>query len=273
MLASWVLDDRGDIWPEASRNLGLALNTDRSAKELTNFLIKQMGFLVMREYPGRNELMLDPAIVSPVALTAIFCWGADRRFLPTSWIDVTTPKLARVFTSALTLHNQIGALIERRTPRPNFECFEQEVRISPFGAHCKLATEISRSELHVVRKLDLLEEVLGQHLIWAERTDVGDFAMTHATAKAASYDPEFCTNSQTKSFREASDRRFGAWTADHFKSIRYDYAPSSTSISAEVAFHKRPKQRYFYDRLIIPTASSTGRDALLIAVNNLRGFG
>jgi hypothetical protein len=272
MLSSWVLDDHGDIWPEASRNLGLALQTERSAKELTDFLVRQMGFVVIREFQGRNELLLDPEIVSPVALTAIFCWGADRRFQPTAWVDVKTPKLARVFTTMLALHNQVGALVERRTPRPDFELFEQDVNDSAFSAACRLATRICRSDLHIVHKLDLLEDVVGQHLIWAERADNGDFAMTHATTAATAYDPEFCATDRTKTFREASDRRYGTWTADQFLDIYQADVAQCASISALIRFNNRPERRYFYDRLVIPAASSTGRGALLIAVKGVRSF-
>jgi hypothetical protein len=269
MLASWVLDDRGDIWPEASRNLGLALQTERSARALTDFLVRQMGFIVIREYQGRNELLLDPEIVSPVALTAIFCWGADRRFQPTSWVDVKTPKLARVFTNMLGLHNQVGALVERRTPRPDFELLPTEITRSSFNANLQTTVEICRSDMPVKQKLEMIETIFRGRYLLAARHESGDYHIGEAGGYYTQHYSDFSARSIGQSFRNCADSRYGDWTADQFRLISGEDRPTTASINARILFDGRERTRVFYERLIVPFKSSYGRDTLLIASNGV----
>jgi hypothetical protein len=263
MRASWVLDDRGDVWSEASRNLGLSLHTNRGGSDLTNFLVAQMGFVVVREHPGWVEIKFDPDTASPVSLTSIFYWAGDRAFLPTSVVAPGETKVARVFQRKIDLDNYVGGLIERKTKRPDYERHQIDLSMTPFKSDWQIATELCRADLPTKAKIDVLQKILGDRFYWCERGENGDYEIVQRARFMLERDANF-QSLQRPTFRAAYDRKFGAWSADQLKAIAGDDLPMAESLSVAIEFSDRPRQRLRYERMIVPTRTSTGGDALLI---------
>lgn len=267
MLSSWVVDDQGEAWPEASRNLGLALQTRRQGADLTDFLVHQMGFVVVREYANRYEVKSCLETTSPVALTALFLWFQQRALRPVVYTDVADTKINRVLRDKKSLNAYLNALIEARSRRPDFVADRIEIDLSPFSASWQRCTDLCRADIPLQRKFELIEQ-LHQHFTFAERDENGEYVVTYASGVARDYDPAFLSRDHG-TFAEASDRAFGKWSADHFRRLNVGTDPFAESVGAVATFHARPRQRYFYNRLIVPITVSPGRDALLITVANV----
>lgn len=267
MSASWVLDDQGECWSATSRSLGAALHTRRQGAELTDFLVRQMGFVLVRAFPSHYELTYNAAIASPVALTSLFYWFADRPFRPTTCISPEATKVAAVFRTPLALFNHLGALIETRSPRPAYERFALDLDRSAFAPIWRAVAEICRTDMPLRDKLMLLDAMSAGDILVVERAANGDYELVRPSNAMAERDPDLCQRDHDRTLRDAFDRDFGAWTADQLMDVKSADAPFAEGISAQIAFKNYARRRYFYDRLVVPMVGSTGADALLIAVN------
>ena len=57
MRGNWIIDERGDVWPEDDQALLRTLCTERNGSALTHFMLTQLGFVAVREYEAnRNPL-------------------------------------------------------------------------------------------------------------------------------------------------------------------------------------------------------------------------
>jgi hypothetical protein len=267
MRGHWIIDSYGDVWSEHDPDLSRSLNTRRTGAGLTEFLVCQMGYVAIREFATRTEILFDPAVVSSVALTQYYYWAADRQFRLTTCVDAANPCVSTMFHKPLALHNFIGAAIEARTPRPDFAQQAIEVDQSSFATRWRAALDICSAPMDAPLKLNIIENLFSGHFVMAERGADGDYLMTHAGVTLKGYDMGFMANLQGRSFRAAADKSYGDWTAERYRGIRSTDAPITESVSALIAFRDRGRKRYFYERLIIPMASRSGADALLIAVN------
>ena len=73
-----VFDDTGEIWDAASRSLGEALHASLSGDELLRYVVRNLGFVTATEGDSSVRLRLRPAVVSPIALSALLYWLHDR---------------------------------------------------------------------------------------------------------------------------------------------------------------------------------------------------
>ena len=181
---------------------------------------------------------------------------------------MANPAVSTVFHTALMLHNHLGRVIEARTPRPDFIQDAIDLERSPFMNRLQAVVEICSADIEAPLKLNIVENLFGGHVVMAERGIDGDYLFTHAGRKLRTYDRSLMSALQGRSFRHPDDKQFGTWTANRYKDIHGGDAPIAESVSALITFRDRVRQRYYYDRLIVPMIARSGADALLIAVNH-----
>jgi hypothetical protein len=268
MRGTWIIDDRGQVWSETDPAFKRMLCTERSGAALTNFLLSQMGFVAVREHDKRTEILFDPACVSSIALTEYFYWSADRVFRATSCVDVGNAAVSAAFFKPLDLYNHLGRVIEMRTPRPDFTQDMIDLNRSSFRERWRAAVEVCATDIAPMLKLNIIEDMFSGHVVLAERGSDGDYVFANACHRFHGYDSSLWSTLQGRSFRQAEDKLFGDWTANYYRGIDGRDAPIAESVSALIAFQSRGRQRYYYDRLIIPMVTRSGADALLIAVNH-----
>jgi hypothetical protein len=169
MRICWLVDERGRVWPEHDPALPRELGTSRRGPALTDFLVKQMGYVAINERAGLTEIIFDPAGVSTIALTEYFYWAADRTFQTTGCVDARNPCITELFHTPLTLQNHLGRIIEARTPCPDFAELAAETDRTSFTDTWQAATEIFASSIEMPLKLNIIEDLLRGYFLAAEQ--------------------------------------------------------------------------------------------------------
>ena len=77
-MRSVIFDDRGELWDARSRRLAYDLNASIGGEELLNYAVRNLGFVAVKEIGGSVRISLRPAVVSPIAFSALLYWLHDR---------------------------------------------------------------------------------------------------------------------------------------------------------------------------------------------------
>ena len=78
IMRSILFDDHGDIWDAGSRRLADDLHASIHGEELVEFAIRNLGFVAAKDARGSLRISLRPAVVSPIAFSALLYWLHDR---------------------------------------------------------------------------------------------------------------------------------------------------------------------------------------------------
>lgn len=79
MSRAWVFADDGSVWPDGHPSLADELGTRRMGSSLTDFVVRNMGFVRLEERVGAPQLRYSPLTVSTAALDRVLGWLDGRR--------------------------------------------------------------------------------------------------------------------------------------------------------------------------------------------------
>ena len=78
-MRSVVFDDRGEMWDAQSRTVWRDdLHASIDGEELVDYAVRNLGFVAVKEMGGSLRISLRPAVVSPIAFSALLYWLHDR---------------------------------------------------------------------------------------------------------------------------------------------------------------------------------------------------
>ena len=265
MRGTWVIDDNGDVWSEGNPALSRKFRTHRIGKELTAFLVRQMGFISVMHFGNRTNVSFDADRVAPSALVGFLDWASARTFAPTTVEAPSEKSVATLFHDRGRLFDHFGELHDRRAPRPDYSLQAIPLDKSNFASRWKSATEIFHLEPSADRA-DLYNSLFHGHFMIAKLVENGEYKMDLLGSAHYRHDAEFASTHVNKGLREAYDAKYGNWTADTFSNLRDSNQPVAEVVDALIAFPKHPRKRYYYERLTLPLQSRSGEKFLLSAV-------
>src|SRR5262245_18110993 len=90
-MRSVIFEDQGEVWGDAPRSLPEILQGHLPSAEAVNYAVRNLGYVAVSEGGGSARVRLRPAVVSPIAFTAL-CYNLadsmpDRILI--SWLDGT----------------------------------------------------------------------------------------------------------------------------------------------------------------------------------------
>jgi hypothetical protein len=77
-MQSVVFDDRGEQWDTRSHRLAEALQASLAGEELTDYVVRNLGFATATDNKGSLRIRVRPAVISPIAFSALLYWLLDR---------------------------------------------------------------------------------------------------------------------------------------------------------------------------------------------------
>src|SRR3990172_5706705 len=77
-MRSVIIDDRGEVWDARGRGLARDLHASIGGDDLVEYTIRNLGFVAVKEMGGSLRISLRPAVVSPIAFSALLYWLHDR---------------------------------------------------------------------------------------------------------------------------------------------------------------------------------------------------
>jgi hypothetical protein len=271
-MRSVVFDDRGELWDARSRGLAGDLNASISGEELVEYTIRNLGFVAVKEMGGSLRISLRPAVVSPIAFSALLYWLHDRvvervliSFLDHEWShemlrsrqDAVRKLMSRIDLGQGTRN---GDFLQRDLPLESLQ------QASPLKGVLDMWAA-SGGQFDRERLTPLLESALNGRFVLVEASpekpsfvikDVGG-----GLTKPAKY---WLGRSIGNRVEDQPDYDYGKWIAGFYRQVVTAGAPSLSDVDAVINWPQHSRQSFRYRRLVVPF-NGTGSSTLLLGAS------
>ena len=268
-MRSVLIDDRGEMWDAGSRRLADDLQASITGEELTDFAIRNMGFVGVAGANGSVRVSLRPAVVSPIAFAALLYWLNDRvvdrvllSLFDRSWsheIKASREDAVRALLARVTFGSDSRA----------GDFLQQDLPLHALPARCPLQGVLAvwseaSGKFDGERVLPMLENVLNGRFVLVEAStsspalvikDVGP-----GLAKPAEY---WLARSIGNRVEDQPDYAYGKWIAGLYRQVLNNGAPSLSDVDAVISWPQHSRERFRYRRLVVPFDGGRNSTVLL----------
>jgi hypothetical protein len=270
-MRSVIFDDRGEVWDARGRGLAQDLNASVGGDELVEYTIRNLGFVAVKEMGGSLRISLRPAVVSPIAFSALLYWLHDRvvdrvliSFLDRDWSDemlrsrqdAVKKLMARIDLGHGTRE---GDFLSRELP------LESLPQSSPLRGVLDVWSQLA-GRFDRKRLAPLLQRALKGRFVMVESTpenpslvitDVGP-----GLTKPAEY---WLARSIGNRVEDQPDYDYGKWVAGHYRKVVATGEPSLSDVDAVINWPQHARRSFRYKRLVVPFKSAKSSTMLLCA--------
>jgi len=268
-MRSVIFDDRGELWDARTRCLAHELQASIGGEELVDYAIRNLGFVAVKDLGGSLRISLRPAIVSPIAFSALLYWLHDRAvdrvlisFLDRDWShemlgsrqDAVRKLMARIDFGQ---GSREGDFLQQSLP------LESLPASSPLKGVLDLWSA-SGGKFDRERLAPLLERALNGRFVLVEAVpdkpslvikDVGG-----GLTKPAKY---WLGRSIGNRVEDQPDYDYGRWIADFYRQVLTTGEPSLSDVDAVINWPHHARQSFRYRRLVVPFNGSGSSTMLL----------
>lgn len=266
-----VFDDTGEIWDAASRSLGEALHASLSGDELLRYVVRNLGFITATESDSSVRLRLRPAIVSPIALSALLYWLHDLpiervmlSFLDGAW----SHELVRSCEEAMRhLMERVGFQAADRegdflNKQLSLDHLPSE---SPFRAILQAWSDCGGT-YDAERIRPVMQKALNGRFVLFEAQQGSPSVYVKEVGKgfgqAGGY---WLTRTKGLRVEDQPDYAYGKWVAQAYREVVKTRSPVLDNVDAVVTFPQQPRMSYRYRRLVVPFAAERNSTMVLSA--------
>jgi hypothetical protein len=253
-----LFDDRGQTWEGGSLRLADALESSIVGDELTNYAVRNLGFIAVSETATMARIRLRPSIVSPVAFSSLVYWLHDRpkdrfvlSFLESEWSHEVLGGRKEVLRKLMQRIDARGNGREGdflQAPRP----LHMLARSSPLRAMLEIWSDsggkYDRERLH-----PLLEKALDGRFVVAEAKDGGpDLMIKDVGSGMRGAARLWLSRSIGLRVEDQPDYAYGKWVAGAYRDVLVKGEPDLGDVDAVISFPHEARQSYRYRRLLLP---------------------
>jgi hypothetical protein len=267
-MRSVLFDDQGEMWDSAFRRLPDILQ-GLGATEALNYAVRNLGYVALTEANGSVRVRLRPAVVSPIAFSAL-CYDlaeikADRILiscLDRGW----THKLFGTLQEAMRHMLDLLPVIDSDRAH-DFKSRSRSIdRIpdsNPLAALFKLWQESGGPIQH--ERLDRLirDGLQGRYVIVQTGQSRADVFLREVGRGFLSYDDQWLSRSQGLRVEDQPDYFYGKWVAEAYRMTKGDGAPRLEDVDAIINKPGAGRSRVRYTRLIVPLQLPSATECLL----------
>lgn len=261
------IDDHGESWPHGSPELARALRTRLRGHALDDYLLRQVGFALVRQTSALVECVFDEEAVSPVTLVGVLYLVGEINDRPIAVRSPAEPiRIDRLHDrrSAISL---ISAIIETKRQRPRFERRPCVIEKTAFAQLWRAGREIIAAPIDDPTRLRLLETLYaGNFTLNQLNEDDGRFRISAIGGGIARYDPGFAARGVGATYHTLSDPDYGAWVSDTFDEFATLNREAAEVVDARIEVPGKPQCNLSYTRLVLPV-SCRSRRYLLVATD------
>lgn len=256
-----LIDDRGDVWANASLRLRDAFAPTCSDDEYCDYLIRNLGFVSVSVFGRSCQFKLHPAVLTSNTLDSLIHWLATRQFdryvmnyYDREWkfelhgeADVVTGRLLMLFSL-------------KQLVRPSD--FIAEEMVAGEQADNPMFASLIKSWPELVTNLhqDGLRNILntltkGRYFL--VRVDSAhDRLVYHAAGNGfTKLNNDWLSSVRETPIDQQPDRAYGRWVRAGYKKILTENRPMLEAIDAIVDSPEVGRHRLRYQRIMLPARS------------------
>lgn len=269
MIECQLFDDRGESWEGGSLRLADALQASIIGDELTNYAVRNLGFVAVSETESMARIRLRPSIVSPVAFSALLYWLHDRvkdrfvlSFLESEWSHEVLGTRDKV----------VHRLMQRISPRTNDR--EGDFLQAPRPLHSLPASSPLRAVLNIwsetegvydrARLHPLLESALdGRFVLIEARTGASNLLIKDIGSGLRKPAQHWLARSIGLRVEDQPDYAYGKWVARSYRDVINSGEPDLGDVDAVISWPQASRQSFRYRRLLLPFRTADNSAMLL----------
>jgi hypothetical protein len=268
-MRSILFDDRGDIWDAASRRLADDLNASIHGEDLVEYAIRNLGFIAAKEMGGSLRLSLKPAVVSPIAFSALLYWLHDReadRVLVSFFDRVWSYEMLRSRADAA---KRLLAKVEFGVDGRDGDFLYEELPIdsleeaSPLRSLLAMWAE-SNGRFCRQRMAPFLERGLNGRFVLVESSPTTPALVLKDVGGGLSKPAEYwLARSIGHRVEDQPDYDYGRWIAKFYRKVIASGTPSLSDVDAVIKWPEHSRQSFRYRRLVLPFKGEDSSTMLL----------
>jgi hypothetical protein len=252
-----LFDDRGQTWEGGSLRLADALESSIAGDELTNYAVRNLGYVAVSETATMARIRMRPSIVSPVAFSALLYWLHDRpkdrfvlSFLESEWShevlggrdDVIRRLMQRIEARG---NDREGDFLQ--VPRPLHLLSGSSPLRAMLSIWSDSGGKYDRERLH-----PLLEKALDGRFVVAESKNGPDLMIKDVGSGMRGAARHWLSRSIGLRVEDQPDYAYGKWVAGSYRNVLLRREPDLGDVDAVIAFPHEARQSYRYRRLLLP---------------------
>jgi hypothetical protein len=271
-MRSVIFDDRGEVWDARARGLARDLNASIGGDELVDYSIRNLGFVAVKEMGGSLRISLRPAVVSPIAFSALLYWLHDRvvdrvliSFLDRDWShemlrsrqDAVQKLMARIDLGQGTRE---GDFLSRELP------LESLPQSSPLRGVLDVWSQLA-GKFDRERLAPLLARALNGRFVLVEAAPENPSLVIKDVGSGLTKPAEYwLARSIGNRVEDQPDYDYGKWVAGHYRQVVAAGQPSLSDVDAVINWPQHSRRSFRYRRLVVPF-KTTGPSTMLLCAS------
>jgi hypothetical protein len=260
-----IIDDEGEIFDSLSRRLQLKLYDYRVQEDDGLPLLRNLGFIDLRQHAGGVLVSFRPRTVSQVAFVALNYWLWDN---PPSRIILRILEdgiCDEMHSSRIAAVRRMQALIDDHQ-RPASGLFQKEavsLEQLPAGSALHRALQTWQG-LGAARKWhQYWRHLTPRFVLLKPDADAGSLVIQAAGPGLRIPDRSWAYNQVGRRMNDLPDQAYGRWVCDSYRSVLARREPQLEAVDAMIDWPRNGRVRSEYVRLILPVLDDDGAMALL----------
>ena len=266
-----IIDDNGHFHDPNAPSFRARLNAGASGDALTDYTIRNLGFIAVAKDRAAARIKLKPDRISPIAFAALMYWLADQRAerVMLSRLEATWQH-ELLGDGAASAAKLMHVFRESRRPRAgDFLREPAEVNSTdpqnPLLALMRLRDEYG-AQLDHARLAPVLNSALGGRFTVIHAAPGHDRLTIEKVGHGLSVEAGYwLQRSVGARVEDAADSDFGAWASAHYREVLKSGVPALDNIDVVVDWPHAGRRRYCYKRLLLPIAAKNNQRGLLCA--------
>jgi hypothetical protein len=270
-MPNWIIDDKGDLTDAQSPRLRHELGGFSLGGDFVDYVVRNLGFVLIAPLPnGSMRVSFRPRVASPLALAGLVYWLSDRRprrIVLSHFERDWRHELLGSFSAArhriieLTANAQAGTTNEFLSKPLNRE---QMTGDSPLMALLRLHDEGRNLALDTVTDFSL-QVLKGRYLVTEIQEHTERLVLT---AVGPGLDPQarfWLERFVGTRLEDQADIQYGRWVAETTRDVILSGKPRLDAVDVSVQWPTGNRQRYQFQRALVPMSVGQGRRGLLSA--------
>lgn len=264
-----LLDDRGAEWDAGSSLLAEALQASIAGEELTSYAVRNLGFVAVSDNERAARIRLRPAVVSPIAFSALLYWLHDHprercvlSFLDNDWshevVGGSNEAVHRLMQRVtVRTHDREGDFLQ--APRPLYSLAQR----SPLRAMLNIWSE-SNGVFDGERLHPLLEKALDGRFVMVEvASDSANLVIKNIGSGLRKPAQHWLARSIGLRVEDQPDYAYGKWVARSYRNVINSGEPDLGDVDAVISWPQQSRQSFRYQRLLLPFKTADNSAVLL----------
>ena len=273
-MRSVVFDDQGEVWDaRSSHQLARDLHASIGGEELVDYVIRNLGFIAAKENSGSVRISLRPAVVSPIAFSALMYWLYDRKadrvlisFCDGEWSHEMT-------SSRDEAVRRLMARVDFGQGARDGDFLQENLPLESLPASSPL-----REVLHMWRAADgkfdrdqlapLLERALEGRFVLAEAApNASSLLIKDIGSGLRRPAHHWLSRSIGHRVEDQPDYAYGKWVAGTYRDVLTKGQPDLGDVDAVIRFPHEACLRFRYRRLLLPCTVDDGKSPIILCTS------